>query len=184
DVATFYPLGRYRKLTTPPAPPMPNLTALARRGVVFGNMWAQMECSPTRAEIITGQYGFRRQNGVGQWIDEGRPSLPTTSFTLPEAFQAAGAAHALVHIGKWHLSRLSEGRAMPGNLGWPFYEGPTTGGALGNYHDYYKYTEINNVVGPLQHSKVYATTDQVNDAIAAIEAATAADRPYFVNLAL
>ena len=184
DVATFYPLGQYREATTPPSPPMPNLTALAQHGVVFGNVWAQMECSPTRAEIITGQYGFRPENGVGQWIAEGRASLPGTSFTLPKAFKAAGSAYDLAHIGKWHLSRLNEGKAMPGILGWPFFEGPDAAGALNNYFDYYKYTEINGVVGPINRSNIYATTDQVNDALAVITADTAAHRPYFVNLAL
>ena len=72
DLTMFYPVGSYRRVTTPPAAPMPNLTALAQHGVVFGNAWAQMECSPTRAEIITGQYGFRPENRVGQWIDEDR----------------------------------------------------------------------------------------------------------------
>ena len=184
DSTMFYPVGPYRRVTTPPAAPMPNLTALAQHGVVFGNAWAQMECSPTRAEIITGQYGFRPENGVGQWIDEGRASLSTTSFTLPEAFVAAGSPVKLAHIGKWHLTKVSEGRAMPGVFGWPFYEGPTTGGALSNFFDYYKYTEVNGVVAPLKHSKIYATTDQVNDALAAINEAKAAGAPYFVNLAL
>src|SRR5215212_630295 len=115
DKATFFPVGPYRKATEPAAPPMPNLTRMAQAGVLFGNTWVQQECSPTRATIITGQYGFRRTNGVGEWIAEGRPSLPTTSFSLPEAFQASpvGRGYLLAHIGKWHLSRLSEGRKMP-----------------------------------------------------------------------
>ncbi len=39
------------------------LDALAERGVSFTNMWAQPVCSPTRATIMTGRYGFR--TGVG-----------------------------------------------------------------------------------------------------------------------
>ena len=39
------------------------LDALAERGVRFTNMWSQAMCSPTRATILTGRYGFR--TGVG-----------------------------------------------------------------------------------------------------------------------
>lgn len=39
------------------------LDALAERGVRFTNMWSQSMCSPTRATILTGRYGFR--TGVG-----------------------------------------------------------------------------------------------------------------------
>jgi len=37
----------------------PNLNALAERGMKFTNFWAQPMCSPTRATLITGRYGFR-----------------------------------------------------------------------------------------------------------------------------
>ncbi|MGI9204692.1 MAG: sulfatase-like hydrolase/transferase [Woeseiaceae bacterium] len=37
----------------------PNLDRLAGRGVLFENFWAQPICSPTRATLLTGRYGFR-----------------------------------------------------------------------------------------------------------------------------
>jgi arylsulfatase B len=40
----------------------PNLDQLAANGMVFEQFWTQPICSPTRAAILTGQYGFR--NGV------------------------------------------------------------------------------------------------------------------------
>ena len=39
------------------------LDELAREGVRFTNVWSQPACSPTRATMITGRYGFR--TGVG-----------------------------------------------------------------------------------------------------------------------
>jgi arylsulfatase A-like enzyme len=66
DKATFFPVGAYRKATKPAAASMPSLTRMAQGGVRFGNTWVQQECSPTRATILTGQYGFRRTNGVGE----------------------------------------------------------------------------------------------------------------------
>ena len=170
DAATFFPPGKYRKATQPAPAPMPNLTRMAKSGVLFGNAWAQQECSPTRATIVTGQYGFRRTNGVGEWIDETRPSLPTASFTLPEAFRASplGRGYVLAHIGKWHLSRLSEGRQMPLTHGWPLYEGPVSGGALKTYVGYQEYTAENGIVQPAEPVPGYATSDQVDDALAVI----------------
>ncbi len=41
----------------------PYLDALARQGIRFTSVWSQPTCSPTRATIMTGEYGFR--NGVG-----------------------------------------------------------------------------------------------------------------------
>ncbi|MEM9208391.1 MAG: sulfatase-like hydrolase/transferase [Pseudomonadota bacterium] len=40
----------------------PTLDSLCAAGMRFDNFWAQPVCSPTRATILTGQYGFR--NGV------------------------------------------------------------------------------------------------------------------------
>ncbi len=41
----------------------PQLDELCGTGMRFDNFWTQPVCSPTRATILTGQYGFR--NGVG-----------------------------------------------------------------------------------------------------------------------
>lgn len=48
------------------APTTTTIDALARNGVVFRNVWSQPVCSPTRATIMTGRYGFR--TGVGRPI--------------------------------------------------------------------------------------------------------------------
>ncbi|MDE0129120.1 MAG: sulfatase-like hydrolase/transferase [Gammaproteobacteria bacterium] len=41
----------------------PNLDLLAARGMQFSTVWSQPLCSPTRATLLTGRYGFR--TGVG-----------------------------------------------------------------------------------------------------------------------
>ncbi|MDG1171207.1 MAG: sulfatase-like hydrolase/transferase [Polaribacter sp.] len=38
---------------------MPNLQGLIITGITFDNVWAYPVCSPTRASIITGKYGFK-----------------------------------------------------------------------------------------------------------------------------
>lgn len=45
------------------APTTKNLDSLAANGVSFDNFWSQSVCSPTRATILTGRYGFRTEIG-------------------------------------------------------------------------------------------------------------------------
>lgn len=57
----------------------PRIDELCNTGMRFDNFWSQPLCSPTRATILTGQYGFR--NGVGTpatgpEIDYAVPDLP------------------------------------------------------------------------------------------------------------
>ncbi len=50
------------------------LDEIAREGVSFTNVWSQPLCSPTRATIMTGRYGFR--TGIGSPQGVVRPPLP------------------------------------------------------------------------------------------------------------
>ena len=49
----------------------PNIDTLCDAGVRLENFWAQPVCSPTRATLLTGRYGFR--TGVGSPV--GTPNL-------------------------------------------------------------------------------------------------------------
>ena len=57
-------------------PTTATLDALAARGVSFNNMWAQPVCSPTRATIMTGRYGFRTGVGGPTGDGEARGEIP------------------------------------------------------------------------------------------------------------
>ncbi|MGI9257575.1 MAG: sulfatase-like hydrolase/transferase, partial [Gammaproteobacteria bacterium] len=48
------------------APSTATIDSLAEEGVLFRNFWSQPVCSPTRATVMTGRYGFR--TGVGRPI--------------------------------------------------------------------------------------------------------------------
>ena len=174
DVASFYPTA-VRKPTTPPAPPMPNLTALAHQGVLFSRAWANPYCSPTRATILTGRYGFR--TGMGFAWGSSRPPLALAEFSLPEAIRAgAGTSYVLASFGKWHLSG---GDSDPNKQGWSHYAGARPGsGAVPNYFSWSK-----TVDGKTTTSKTYATTDTVNEAVSTITQAKASNRPYMLWVA-
>ena len=80
--------------------PMPAIEALCDRGLLFTKTWANPMCSPSRATLLTGRYGFR--TGVGQLVrgDES-PALPLTETTLPNLLKAnSGAPYATAAFGK------------------------------------------------------------------------------------
>lgn len=77
----------------------PTLDNLCATGMRFDNFWSQPVCSPTRATILTGQYGFR--NGVGTPAtgpDEDYPEPAIPAGTTPE-FGAGGGNAAPAAAG-------------------------------------------------------------------------------------
>lgn len=53
----------------------PHLDALAANGIRFSHVWAQPMCSPTRATLLTGRFGFRTGVGI--------PPSPAVSGPYP-----------------------------------------------------------------------------------------------------
>jgi arylsulfatase A-like enzyme len=175
DVTRYYPLTDPR-VTSPPAPPTPKLASLARNGLLFRNAWTQPSCSPSRAAMLTGRYGFR--TGIGKPVPhdltDPAPTFLPDEFTLPEAFQARpDLRYVLVHVGKWHLSR---GITDPNLHGWPHFSGPHP--ELAHVESYFQWPKV--VDGVQTTSTVYATTDQVNDMVRVIAEAKEARRSYFI----
>ena len=77
--------------------PTPNIDRLAKNGMRFDNVFCTSAlCTPSRANIITGQYG--QTNGVRDIDDHLDPSKQY----LPMEIKKAGYETAVV--GKWHLS--------------------------------------------------------------------------------
>jgi arylsulfatase A-like enzyme len=143
-------------------PPTPAISSLAQNGVLFRNAYANPVCSPTRACLITGRYGFR--TGIGDVVaGAGSATLAASEFTLPEAFAANGSlGYQLAQFGKWHLAN---GPMTPNTIGgWPHYAGNLQG-ALATYTNWTK-----TVDGISTTSTNYATSDLVNDAVTWIQA--------------
>jgi len=77
----------------------PRLDRLASTGVRFKTCWCTPICSPTRAEIMTGRYGFRTQ-----WFHNNlktRDPLCKNNLTIGQVMKKAGYATAIA--GKWQL---------------------------------------------------------------------------------
>jgi arylsulfatase A-like enzyme len=73
----------------------PNLDRLVRRGTVFTRaVCANPICTPSRAEIMTGQSGFR--SGIRDFGGRFQPGTPFWAETLRKAGYRTG------YVGKWH----------------------------------------------------------------------------------
>ena len=150
---------------SPDVPNTPNLDALAASGVLFRNAWSSPLCSPTRATLLTGRYGFR--TGVGYLVEPGDapgPALPPSEWTLPELLDLGTAGlYAHAAFGKWHLGNDAVGGDLAPNVaGFGHFEG--TMANLMAPEDYFEWTKI--VDGAASLSTTYATTDTVDAALA------------------
>ncbi len=143
----------YNSNTNATFPPTPNLDALAARGILFANAYANPVCSPTRAAILTGRDGYRTN------VMQPDAPLSPSEYTLPEVFadNSDELGYSLASFGKWHLGSGNLGPNYVG--GWPFYSG-SLGGALNNYR---RWTKVVNGVST-NLTEAYATRINVNDA--------------------
>lgn len=113
---------------------MPNIEALMARGITFDNVWSNPTCSPTRATILTGRYGFRtnvldvQESGV----------ISTDEYTLHQNLtEGSHNDIASTIIGKWHLSGGGRRGAVniPSQMGIKDYAG-LYGGTAQDYYNW------------------------------------------------
>ncbi len=135
---------------------MPHVEALCDNGVVFDNAYAAPVCSPTRATIMTGQYGFR--TGVGGAILKGFTNgLSAETTSLFDVLATTDYAANL--IGKWHIAGAHAGLNHPAELGVADYWGLYMGSAP----SYSNWTAVTN--GEKVEVSEYATTAFTDRAI-------------------
>lgn len=154
------------ELASDPAP-TPRMSAMAAEGVVFRRAVSEPNCSPSRAAILTGQRPFR--SGV-LGVNHNKFPMSFEDFTIPELLPDAYASAA---IGKWHLSANNEGTLAPLDHG--FDHAAITWANLSSYYDYDVFLN-----GSAEPRTTYATTSQVDDALAWLEDQ---DGPWFCYLA-
>ena len=159
DVGVDY-LTCYQEGSNPA--PTPNLDALAQRGVLFRNAWAAPICSASRAQLMTGRYGYR--TGVGHVVTDDF-ALGLGEVTLPEMIDAhpgLGLSHAA--FGKWHLGNGAVGGLLsPNAAGWSHFAG-TMGNLVPPQEDYAGWYHVED--GVVTYTTDYPTTRVVDDFLA------------------
>ncbi len=164
DASACYSVGKQQAK-------MPTLETMCAKGMVFDNAYAAPVCSPTRASIMTGQYGFR--TGIGSAIPrKGNGGLSANVTSLFDVLAKTNYSANL--IGKWHLADGKDGLNHPAKLGVPDYFGLYSGGTK----DYSDWRAVSN--GKRVAVKEYSTTAFTNRAIDWIGDQTS---PWFLWLA-
>ena len=146
------------------APCTTHIDALASSGLLFRNAWANPVCSPTRAALMTGRYGFR--TGIGGVVMNNTPGLPLGETTLAERLSDYSSAW----IGKWHLAG-NLGNLHPNQSGFEHFSG-ILGGSVNSY---FQWPQVTNGVPSL--STEYTTSAFTDAAIAEI---AALPEPWFL----
>lgn len=157
----------------------PNLDALAAQGVLFENAWSSPICSPSRALMLTGRYGFRTL--IGANINKSsQVGLPLEEVLLPELLRNHSPhAYSDIAIGKWHLGSLNVGEELAPNVaGFSNYVGAPHN--LVGVEDYFSYEVITNGEA-VQQDDVYITTEEVD---AVLEFAAETPEPWYCQLNL
>jgi len=116
----------------------PNVDRLAEKGMSFTNAYSSgPNCAPTRAALMSGQYGTRtkmytvgnpnRGNSTQRKLDaaDNKEYLDLGQITLAETLQKAG--YITGHFGKWHLGG-GLGGGLPDEQGFDTNIGGTNGG--------------------------------------------------------
>jgi arylsulfatase A-like enzyme len=187
-----YPLNEFYRT--------PNMEKLAEAGTLFTSFYAHSICSPTRVSILTGQNSARHRTtnfvlaernnptpcGPKEWNWTG-PGKDTVVF--PRLLQQAG--YRTIHVGKAHWGPVGSYAEDPHNLGFDVNIGGNSGGSPGSYYgkDGFGQRSGNKkrAVPHLEkyHGKdVFLTEALTLEAIAAIDKAKEAGKPFFLHMSL
>lgn len=151
-------------------PHMPTLERLMDDGIRFSNVWTNPVCSPTRAAILTGKFGYR--TGVLNAEDAGR--IDSNEQTIHRSLnELSDTPYQTSIIGKWHLSARNSPN-VPQEMGIGYYAGLYTGG-VESYYDWSL-----NINGTSTNQTSYITTALTD---LAIEWINAQGSPWFCWLA-
>ncbi len=121
--------------TAPTMYQTPNVSRLASEGVSFPFAYAQPNCAPTRAAMLTGQYAARRYNDiyvVGNLNRNGRGGISKekAKFKGPQQHEDVGVeaitiaeslkenGYTTAHIGKYHVGGHDGPETLPENSGF------------------------------------------------------------------
>lgn len=149
-------------------PNTPHIDAIRNSGITFSNMWVYPTCSPTRASIITGKYGYR--TGV-KWAGD---VLESDEIILHNYVKTqTNNKYATALIGKWHLAGEGTSNFNPEILGMDYYSGLLSGGG-----GYSQWTLSENGVNSNQNSYI---TEKFTDL--AIDWINIQEKPWFLWLA-
>ena len=149
-------------------PNTPNIDDIRNTGLSFNNFWSYPTCSPTRATILTGKYGYR--TGV-KWAGD---ILDPSETSLQKYINdQTNNKYSTAIVGKWHLSG-NNADLNPEIFGIDYYAGLIRG----EPQSYYNWMLTEDEVSTLESE--YTTTKFTD---IAIDWLSQQDKPWFMWLA-
>ncbi|MDE3741296.1 sulfatase-like hydrolase/transferase [Maribacter polysaccharolyticus] len=110
-------------------PHTPNIDSIGKEGLSFNNFWTYPTCSPTRASMITGKYGYRTNV---RWANQ---KLSESEILLQKYINKnTDNSYATAVVGKWHISGYDT-TINPEKFGIDYYAGIF----IGSVKDYYNW---------------------------------------------
>lgn len=164
----------------------PRIDTLAAGGVTIKTAWAMPVCSPWRAAMMTGTYPRENQVSiaVSASVVNGRTGLSAARPNLARTLSEVGYTPYI--YGKWHLAQAELGDGVeihPSSVGFDVGRGtagniakttvPGQGGV-----DYEEWQLIDFVTGATAVETTYATSFNIDDAIAVLNDA----EPWFLYI--
>lgn len=149
-------------------PNTPTIDAIRNSGLLFSNFWVNPTCTPTRASIITGKYGYHTDvKGVGDVL--------SSSETVVQKYinDMTNNKYATAVVGKWHLSG-NNATFNPESFGIDYYAGLIRG----TVDDYYQWQLTEDGATSLETNY---TTEKFTDL--AINWVNNQSKPWFLWLA-
>jgi len=144
------------------------MQSLRDAGLSFSNCWVNPTCSPTRASILTGKYGYRTDvKWAGDELSNDEKSLHTY---LKEQ---GNPDYSTALIGKWHLSG-NNNNADPESYGIDHFAGIPKGGV----QDYYNWDLLEDGVNVQMTKYITETFTDLS-----IDWVSDQDSPWFLWLA-
>ena len=147
-------------------PNMPNLQNLMDSGIRFNNLWSAPVCTPTRATIMTGKYGFNTN------VLKVGDVLSTSETSIQRHLDNSNSGYSNAVIGKWHLA--NNDASHPTNMGVQYYAGSLGGGVP----SYTSWSLTEN--GATSSNSDYVTSKYTD---LAIDWVAQQDQPWFLWLA-
>ena len=83
----------------------PYLTALAQKGIIMSNFYAQEVCTPSRASLLTGKYPLSLGMQYGMIAATAEWGMPLDEVTIAEVLK--DNSYTTHMLGKWHLGYFS-----------------------------------------------------------------------------
>lgn len=135
-------------------PNTPNIDDIRTKGLTFNNFWSNPVCSPTRASLLTGKYGYRTNV-------KGASDILSPSETSLQKYINDNSAnkYATAIVGKWHLSGTNN-TFNPETMGIDYYSGLIRGAVT----DYYNWqlTEDGSTKAQNNYITEALTTSSIN----------------------